>query len=72
MYPKVLAPDGKLMAPDVLFGEGGRFDKDVEDKTKLAFKVTMKKEGSNTSLTTLYRGFSIFSTMQQFLLLCEK
>ena len=50
MYPKVLAPDGKLMAPDVLFGEGGRFDKDVEDKTKLAFKVTMKKEGSNTSL----------------------
>ena len=43
MYPKVLAPDGKLMAPDVLFGEGGRFDKDVEDKTKLAFKVTMKK-----------------------------
>ena len=50
MYHKVLAPDGKLMAPDVLFGEGGRFDKDVEDKTKLAFKVTMKKEGSNTSL----------------------
>jgi len=42
-YAKVLAPDGKLMAPDVLFGEGGRFDKDVEDKTKLAFKVTMKK-----------------------------
>jgi len=42
-YAKVLAPNGKLVAPDVVFGEGGMFDKDVEEKTKLAFKVTMKK-----------------------------
>ena len=42
-YAKVLAPNGKLVGPDVVFGEGGMFDKDVEDKTKLAFKVTMKK-----------------------------
>ena len=43
-YAKVLAPNGKLVAPDQVFGEGGIFDKDVEEKTKLAFKVTMKKE----------------------------
>ena len=42
-YAKVLAPNGKLVGPDVVFGEGGMFDKDVEEKTKLAFKVTMKK-----------------------------
>jgi len=49
-YAKVLAPDGKLVSPDEIFGEGGRFDKDVEEKTKLAFKVTMKKlEKYNTS-----------------------
>ena len=39
-YAKVLAPNGKLVGPDVVFGEGGMFDKDVEEKTKLAFKVT--------------------------------
>ena len=38
-YAKVLAPNGKLVGPDVVFGEGGMFDKDVEEKTKLAFKV---------------------------------
>ena len=43
-YAKVLAPNGKLVSPDQVFGEGGMFDKDVEEKTKLAFKVTMKKE----------------------------
>merc|ERR1711874_438417 len=42
-YTKVLAPNGKLIPPDQVFGEGGLFDKDVEEKTKLAFKVTMKK-----------------------------
>merc|ERR1712183_70550 len=42
-YAKVLAPEGKLVGPDQVFGENGRFDKDVEEKTKLAFKVTMKK-----------------------------
>ena len=46
----MLAPDGKLETPEKLFGEGGRFDKDVEEKTKLAFKVTMKKlEKYNTA-----------------------
>ena len=43
-YAKVLAPNGKLVSPDQVFGEEGIFDKDVEEKTKLAFKVTMKKE----------------------------
>jgi len=42
-YAKVLAPNGKLVAPNEVFGENGCFDKDVEEKTKLAFKVTMKK-----------------------------
>jgi len=42
-YTKVLAPNGKLIPPDQVFGEGGLFDKDVEEKTRLAFKVTMKK-----------------------------
>lgn len=42
-YTKVLAPNGKLIPPDQVFGENGLFDKDVEEKTKLAFKVTMKK-----------------------------
>merc|ERR1711962_1801178 len=49
-YTKVLAPNGKLIPPDQVFGEGGLFDKDVEEKTKLAFKVTMKKlEKYNTA-----------------------
>jgi hypothetical protein len=39
----VLAPKGKLVAPSDVFGEGGIFDKDVEEKTRQAFKVTMKK-----------------------------
>jgi len=42
-YTKVLAPNGKLIPPDQVFGENGLFDKDVEEKTKLAFKVTIKK-----------------------------
>ena len=42
-YAKVLAPNGKLVSPDDVFGEGKLFDKDVEEKTKLAFKVTLKK-----------------------------
>ena len=39
----MLAPNGKLVGPSTVFGEDGMFDKDVEEKTKLAFKVTMKK-----------------------------
>jgi len=42
-YAKVLAPNGKLCTPEECFGEGGLFNKDVEEKTRLAFKVTMKK-----------------------------
>ena len=42
-YSKVLAPNGKLVSPDEVFGEGKMFDKDVEEKTRLAFKVTLKK-----------------------------
>jgi len=42
-YSKVLAPDGKLVSPEDVFGEGKMFDKDVEEKTRLAFKVTLKK-----------------------------
>jgi hypothetical protein len=38
-YAKVLAPNGKLITPEEAFGEGGLFDKDVEEKTRLAFKV---------------------------------
>ena len=42
-YSKVLAPDGKMVSPEDVFGEGKMFDKDVEEKTRLAFKVTLKK-----------------------------
>merc|ERR1711953_1660946 len=42
-YSKVLAPDGKLVSPEDVFGEGKLFDKDIEEKTRLAFKVTLKK-----------------------------
>jgi len=42
-YSRVLAPNGKLAYPRDVFGEGKLFDKEVEEKTKLAFRVTMKK-----------------------------
>lgn len=42
-YAPVLAPKGKLVSPADVFGESGMYGKDVEDKTKQAFKVTMKK-----------------------------
>ena len=42
-YARVLAPNGKLVSPSDVFGEAGVFGKDVEEKTRLAFKVTMKK-----------------------------
>jgi len=42
-YAPVLAPKGKLVSPSDVFGESGMFGKDVEDKTRQAFKVTMKK-----------------------------
>ena len=37
--PPVLAPKGKLVSPSDVFGENGMYGKDVEDKTKQAFKV---------------------------------
>ena len=42
-YAPVLAPKGKLVSPKDVFGEDGLFGKDVEDKTRQAWKVTMKK-----------------------------
>ena len=42
-YAAVLAPKGKLVAPSDIFGEAGVFGADVEEKTRQAFKVTMKK-----------------------------
>merc|ERR1711887_199078 len=54
-YTKVLAPNGKLIPPDQVFGEGGLFDKDVEEKTKLAFKVTMKKLEKYNTVSECYK-----------------
>ena len=34
-----MAPDGVLVAPEEMFGEGKPYGKETEDKTKLAFKV---------------------------------
>ena len=42
-YAAVLAPKGKLVSPSDIFGESGVFGEDVEEKTRQAFKVTMKK-----------------------------
>ena len=42
-YASVLAPKGKLISPEDVFGEGKAFDKDVEEKTRQAFKVTIRK-----------------------------
>lgn len=42
-YAAVLAPKGKLVSPSDVFGENGIFGDDVEEKTRQAFKVTMKK-----------------------------
>jgi len=42
-YAKILAPNGKLISPEEAFGEGGIFDKEIEKKTRFAFKLTMKK-----------------------------
>merc|ERR1712045_1040742 len=46
-YSKVLAPDGKLISPGEVFGEGKRFDKDVEEKTNIESeknKANLEKE----------------------------
>lgn len=42
-YAPVLAPKGKLVSPKDVFGDNGCFGADVEEKTRQAFKVTMKK-----------------------------
>lgn len=51
-YSPVLAPKGKLVAPSDVFGENGVFDKDVEEKTRQAFKVTIKKLDKMTTPVT--------------------
>lgn len=38
-----MAPKNFLSTPEEVFGEGKLFDKEVEEKTRLAFRVTMKK-----------------------------
>lgn len=42
-YTSVMAPNEKLVSPKDIFGESGVFDKDVEEKTRQAFRLTMKK-----------------------------
>jgi len=51
-YAKVLAPNGKLVSPEECFADGGLFNKDVEEKTRLAFKVTMKKLEKNYNVAS--------------------
>ena len=42
-YASVLAPQGKLLSPKDVFGEGKPFGDDVKERTKEAFKLTVKK-----------------------------
>ncbi|XP_023327013.1 putative protein MSS51 homolog, mitochondrial [Eurytemora carolleeae] len=42
-YSRILAPNGVLVSPEKMFGEGKPFGPEIEEKTKLAFKVTLKK-----------------------------
>lgn len=50
-YAAVLAPKGKLVSPSDVFGDGAVFGADVEEKTRQAFKVTMKKLDKLNSAT---------------------
>jgi hypothetical protein len=54
-YAAVLAPKGKLVSPSDVFGDGGVFGDDVEEKTRQAFKVTMKKLDKINSLTEIHK-----------------
>ena len=42
-YADVFCPKGKLVSPKDVFGEKGCFDKAVEERTRKAFQLTMKK-----------------------------
>ena len=54
-YAAVLAPKGKLVSPSDVFGESGVFGDDVEEKTRQAFKVTMKKLDKINSKTEVHK-----------------
>ena len=54
-YAAVLAPKGKLVSPSDVFGESGVFGQDVEEKTRQAFKVTMKKLDKINSKTEIHQ-----------------
>ena len=42
-YADVFCPKGKLVSPKDVFGEKGCFDKAVEERTRKAFQLTLKK-----------------------------
>ena len=54
-YAAVLAPKGKLVSPADIFGEAGVFGEDVEEKTRQAFKVTMKKLDKINAKTEIHK-----------------
>jgi len=54
-YARVLAPNGKLLSPAEVFGESGLFDKEVEEKTRTAFKVTMKKLNKMNTMSEAHK-----------------
>ena len=54
-YAPVLAPKGKLVTPGDVFGDGGAFGADVEEKTRQAFKVTMKKLDKLNTATEIHK-----------------
>ena len=54
-YAAVLAPKGKLVSPSDVFGENGVFGDDVEEKTRQAFRVTMKKLDKLNSKSELHK-----------------
>ncbi len=54
-YAAVLAPKGKLVSPSDIFGEAGVFGEDVEQKTRQAFKVTMKKLEKMNAKTEIHK-----------------
>ena len=54
-YAAVLAPKGKLVSPSDVFGENGVFGEDVEEKTRQAFRVTMKKLDKLNSKSELHK-----------------
>ena len=64
-YAAVLAPKGKLVSPNDVFGENGVFGDDVEEKTRQAFKVTMKKLEKINTKTELCKEELILERIDQ-------